>query len=279
MTNCSFGFYQDLGSMTCARCPTECLSCINAGNCTTCKPNLYLYLGQCLANCPSFPVYFYKYDPSFTCIAACPPPFFGFEGTGKCEKTCPTAYFTNTTTKQCEACPAGCLKCFGSSCSSCERGFTYVARLRACSKQCSLSLPFFLNGVCVASCERGTFMLDDLVTCQRCNSICAECSKLASNCTRCSGTFWYNYNCVKQCPTNYFVDKNNSCQQCSSDPDACRLPPLSYTVTTRTINYQLAAFVTFNRPVKLTPAQFARTAQIRTQRGPVLATEYVLSQP
>lgn len=121
-------------------------------------------------------------------------------------------------------------------------------------------------------------MLDDLVTCQRCNSICAECSKLASNCTKCTGTFWYNYNCVKQCPSNYYVDKNNACQQCSSNPTACALPPLTYNVTTKTINYQLYAYVTFSRAVTLTPAEFAKTAQIKTQKGPIKASDYILTQ-
>jgi hypothetical protein len=159
--------------MTCTRCPTECLTCINTQNCTTCQPNLYLYVGQCLANCPTFPTYYYKYDPSVSCITSCPPPYFGFQGTGKCEKTCPANYFSNSTTKQCQACPTGCSNCYGSVCSQCTSGYVFVAKRSSCSQTCSIALPYFLNGVCVASCASGTFMLDDLVSCQRCNSACA----------------------------------------------------------------------------------------------------------
>jgi hypothetical protein len=196
VTNCSYGFYQDLGNMACSQCPSECLTCINSANCTTCQPNLYLYVGQCLTNCPTFPVFYYKYNSSFTCIANCPAPFFGFQGTGRCEKTCPTAYFTNTTTKQCQMCPTGCNTCYGTNCTSCTSGYTYVSKKNICSKQCSLALPYFSKGDCAASCSAGTFMLTDLVTCQLCNRICTECSILATNCTKCFGKFWYNYNCV-----------------------------------------------------------------------------------
>jgi hypothetical protein len=74
------------------------------------------------------------------------------------------------------------------------------------------------------------------------------------------------------------VDKNNACQQCSSNPSACALPPLSYTVSIKTINYQLFAFVTFNRPIALTQAQFAKIAQVKTQKGPIKSSDYVLNQ-
>lgn len=182
--------------MACTSCPTECLTCINSANCTTCQPNLFLYLGQCLTACPSFPVFYYKYEPSWSCIINCPAPYFGFQGTGTCEMVCPNAYFTNATTKQCQPCPTGCNTCYGTNCSSCATGYTYVPNSNICSKQCSIALPYYLNSACVTSCSTGTFMLNDLVTCQRCNPICAECSVLATNCTKCTGKFWYNYNCV-----------------------------------------------------------------------------------
>lgn len=121
-------------------------------------------------------------------------------------------------------------------------------------------------------------MLDDLVTCQRCNSICAECSKLASNCTKCAGAFWYNYNCVGSCPSNYYVGSNNACQQCSSNPTACTQPALTYTVTTKTVNYQLYVIVTFSRAVALNASQFAKIAQIQTNRGPIRVSDYTLTQ-
>ena len=126
-----------------------------------------------------------------------------------------------------------------------------MSKYAVCNKICSTALPYFLSDKCISSCGAGTFMLDDLVTCQRCNPICQECSKLPSNCTKCSGLFCYNYNCVNACPSNYYVDPNLVCQLCSNNPTACTLPPLSYTVTTKIISYQLYCFVTFNRKVTL----------------------------
>ena len=38
---------------------------------------------------------------------------------------------------------------------------------------CSLAYPYFDSGACVSECPKGTFLLDDLVTCQKCNAICA----------------------------------------------------------------------------------------------------------
>jgi hypothetical protein len=170
---CSYGFYQDLGAMTCSACPSTCATCVNSGNCTTCKPKLFLHQGACVTNCPTFPVYYYKYNVSFTCTANCPAPYFGFNGTGQCELNCPSTYFKNITTSTCQDCPKGCSGCIGKNCSSCISGYVFVRKYRTCSKMCSLALPYFQSNKCVANCSSGTFLLDDLVTCQKCNSICA----------------------------------------------------------------------------------------------------------
>ncbi len=141
---------------------------------------------------------------------------------------------------------------------------------------CSLSNPYFLSGTCTDSCPKSTFLLDDLVTCQKCNTICAECSKLATNCTRCQGTFWYNYNCVSQCPSDYYVDKDNFCRQCNNNPDACLLPPLSFTFETETVKYQMYIIVKFNRAVNINREQFAQIAKFKTTNGPLKASQYII---
>jgi len=182
--------------MSCAACPSSCLTCVNSGNCTTCKPGLYLHQGACVTNCPTFPVYYYKYDLSFTCIFPCPAPYFGFNGTGKCELTCPATYFKNITTSTCQNCPIGCNSCYDTNCTSCITGYVFVLKYGSCSKMCKLTKAYYLSNKCVNNCTSGTFLLDDLVTCQKCNSVCAECSTVATNCTKCQGTYWYNYNCV-----------------------------------------------------------------------------------
>jgi proprotein convertase subtilisin/kexin type 5 len=159
--------------MTCTKCPTSCLTCLNSQNCTTCVTGLYLFEGQCLTNCPTFPTYYYKYDPSYSCIQVCPPPYFGFSGTGKCENTCPSTFFSNITSGACQSCPQGCSTCYGTNCSTCINGYVYVPKYASCSLKCSLANQYFLNGGCVSNCVSGTFLLDDLVTCQNCNPICS----------------------------------------------------------------------------------------------------------
>jgi hypothetical protein len=96
----------------------------------------------------------------------------------------------------------------------------------------------------------------------------------ASNCTRCQGQFWYNYNCVGQCPNDYYVDSDNFCRQCSSNPAACTLPPLTYTVSTETVNYQMYIVVKFNRAVNLNNDQFAQIAKFQTKKGPLKSSQY-----
>ena len=125
-TQCSYGYYQDLGEMTCLKCPSTCLTCVNSANCDNCQPNLYKYAGQCVTTCPTFPVYYYKYDPSLSCIETCPSPYFGFAGTGKCELTCPSTYYKNETTSSCMTCPTGCDGCYANNCSSCITGYVHV---------------------------------------------------------------------------------------------------------------------------------------------------------
>ena len=159
--------------MKCQTCPTSCLTCFNSNNCTTCQPNLYSFFGTCVTTCPTFPVYYYKYDPSFSCIQTCPSPYFGFLGTGKCQLTCPSTYYKNETTSSCQTCPTGCDGCYATNCSSCITGYVHVSKYSSCSQMCSIALPYFDSGSCVSACPKGTFLLDDLVTCQKCNAICA----------------------------------------------------------------------------------------------------------
>jgi hypothetical protein len=67
------------------------------------------------------------------------------------------------------------------------------------------------------------------------------------------------------------------CQLCSNNPTACTLPPLTYTLTTKIINYQLYGFVTFSRKVVLTATQFAKIAKLKTKKGPILASSYTVT--
>jgi proprotein convertase subtilisin/kexin type 5 len=83
-------------------------------------------------------------------------------------------------------------------------------------RQCTTTLPFYYGSSCLASCIDGTYLMSDLVTCNNCSLVCATCSLTASNCTRCVGAFLYNYNCVSQCPNNFYANSNLTCEPCTS---------------------------------------------------------------
>lgn len=89
--------------------------------------------------------------------------------------------------------------------------------------------------------------MTDQITCGACSSICATCSLIASNCTKCVGAYLYNYNCVTKCPTNYYPDANLTCQVCTSTVVACNISPLTYTLVSVSKNGQLYGILTFNR--------------------------------
>ena len=128
------------------------------------------------------------------------------------------------TDNTCKSCNIGCRRCYSTyNCSSCLTGYLYVSDFGSCSKICSQSQIYFMNGVCADSCLSGTFLLPDLVTCQKCSTTCSSCSGSGSNCTKCANKFWYNYNCVDKCPDSFYVDANNSCRDCQSNMAACAI--------------------------------------------------------
>ena len=122
---CQFGYFENLASLTCSPCPSSCLSCLAALNCTACRPGLYMYDGTCIESCPSFPVAYFANDLSANCVENCEAPYFGFTGTGKCEIECPETYYSNSTSGTCESCPSGCQYCLVTNCSACLDGYIY----------------------------------------------------------------------------------------------------------------------------------------------------------
>jgi len=165
----------------------------------------------------------------------------------------------------------------GTQCSSCSSGYVFVSSYNSCSKVCNATNIFYVNGNCSTSCPDGTFLLSDLVTCQKCSTTCATCSVTGNNCTKCASKFWYNYNCVDQCPSRFYVNVNNSCIPCQTNPTACVLPPLNFTLQTFTQDYQLYGYVIFNRAVNLTKDQFKKIAIFSTTKRPIYSSQYTVS--
>ncbi len=61
---CPIGQYQNTTTSSCLPCSTNCESCQNFDQCLSCNNNKYLYLQDCLTDCP---IGFYKY--SARCLA------------------------------------------------------------------------------------------------------------------------------------------------------------------------------------------------------------------
>ncbi len=172
----------------------------------------------------------------------------------------------------------GCRTCTNTTyCLGCLSGYVFVSQYFICSKICNSTSLYFVNGKCANNCIEGTFLLSDLVTCQKCSTACATCSVSGSNCTKCANKFWYNYNCVDKCPNEFYIDSNNSCRKCGTNDPACTLPPLNFTISTFTKNYKLYAYVVFNRAVNLSLSEFSQAVIIQTKEGPIKSKDYIAS--
>jgi proprotein convertase subtilisin/kexin type 5 len=252
VTDCTIGYFKSLSRKACVKCPSSCLVCFAELNCTSCQPGLFLHDGSCIESCPSFPIRYYANVLSSKCVKDCPTPYFGFNGTGKCELTCPEKYFSDITDNSCKLCNVGCRQCTTKlNCTSCLAGYVYVSQYNTCSKVCNITHVYYVENKCQFSCIDGTFLLSDLVTCQKCSTACATCSMSGTNCTKCNNKFWYNFNCVTECPKGFYADSNNSCIDCKINQAACSVETLRYNVETFTKDYKVFAFVKFNRPISL----------------------------
>jgi len=186
---------------------------------------------------------------------------FGYNLTLYCINSCPINYYPSSVTQRCELCVNGCNNCTGPLlCFSCYPGYVFSQNL--CVKQCSVTLPYYYGTTCIGSCVDGTYLMTDQVTCGACSTICATCSMVASNCTRCVGAYLYNYNCVSQCPTNYYANSNLSCVACTANVRQCNVAPLTYTLTSSNSNGNLYGILTFNRPVSIDMSKITQIVNI-----------------
>ena len=155
----------------------------------------------------------------------------------------------------------GCNNCTSPTvCFSCFAGYIFSNNL--CVAQCSVTLPFYYGTTCVASCFNGTYLMSDEITCGACSTICSTCSVIASNCTKCVGAYLYNFNCVSQCPNNYYADSNLVCQVCTASVAQCNVAPLTYTLNTFNENGNLYGILTFNRAVSMDTTQIQNIINI-----------------
>ena len=122
--SCSASRYMTLENK-CAACTTGCDECSSATFCTKCSPNLYLYSGDCLENCPETT---YKDNTSGKCEAC-------ITGCSDCTDgttctTCSQGYYKSGTT--CTKCSANCKSCDATGCLKCEDSF-FMTSTKTCT--------------------------------------------------------------------------------------------------------------------------------------------------
>lgn len=151
----------------CQACLPECeLGCVNGDSCHFCadprclKCSGYDSLAICLQCIEGATL------QSGLCV--CSPGQLVANNT--CIESCNSGFFPNYASGRCQSCAPGCLECDFQQCSKCQQEFLLI------------------QGIC--TCDTGFFISSHL-TCEKCDSICTECSQISSNCTSCPTSLGY----------------------------------------------------------------------------------------
>jgi proprotein convertase subtilisin/kexin type 5 len=242
--DCGAGFFGDPVTRICTACPDTCPTCSALTQCLTCSPNMFLAFGSCFTTCPSG---IYANNASMSCVYAvgCPAGTYANNDTSSCSTVCPSKQFADVSTKMCQLCPYTCDSCTSTKvCQTCITSAAYSNVTKLCYAFCSPSEIYSYNGTCYEICPNTTYLDFTNINCQACNSICATCSLTATNCTSCSSTYLYNLTCISQCPSGFY-GSNNACIICTPDVKSCKTP-LTFSVSTSTVNYQTVLFMKFS---------------------------------
>lgn len=261
VTECANGMYLNITQNKCVVCHVQCTTCNALLACTSCVAGFFLSLGSCSVRCSANPP-LYADSVSQSCVAACTQGYFGLDSSRACVTACPVQFYGDAALGRCVACPAGCVTCGGSNCFTCETNYVHSAQTLTCKRTCSATRTFYYQEGCYAACPAGSYLLPDEVNCQTCAQACVTCRTLASNCTLCLNAFLYNGRCVTLCPSDHFSSQG-VCLACTANPQACLLPPLTYTVTPFFQNYQLYAYLVFNREVFIQAENIRDIVEVR----------------
>ncbi|KAL4435522.1 hypothetical protein ABPG74_020298 [Tetrahymena malaccensis] len=227
---CSSNQYADQGyCKNCSQLFENCSSC-DLNKCTQCMNNLLLSVDQqvCLNQCPVGTVQVSQQcvqckancilcDLNLTC-QQCSLGFYLYQG--QCNSSCLQGYYPDQY-NQCQPCSnlfTNCQTCSSQQCLSCDMNSNY--------KYINVN-----KNQCVQACGIGQF-LDQNNQCQLCqNNQCATCNQSNNGfCLSCDPNNSNGYifldksgNCVSQCPSGYFADTNNVCQDCKQYDTNCIL--------------------------------------------------------
>jgi len=185
VTSCPFGQYPDSSSV-CTPCVVECTSCDSLDYSLTCAATKYFLLNSCIDACST------GYYP---------------------EDNVPGFLF-------CRECPSNCVECTDEdTCTTCSV-ITYLHE-----EVVDPVAPYSIFS-CLDECELGTFANSLTQTCDLCLPNCRNCTDLLS-CDSCSlGLLVFTdlvpvTSCVATCPSTFFANPFNHCQQCGPDCDVC----------------------------------------------------------
>lgn len=211
------------GTWACDICNSECATCeISVSNCTSCSASSAYYNGKCLSACP-YPLVINAgtcagcsstcklcslvYTNCTACYTNSSLPYLTVtnSGLGSCAAVCPYSYYGDIANGVCQSCiplNIGCANCSSpTACYTCDSGYIFYL------STCRLTAPIgYYNNSGIAS---------------PCNSSCATCSNLPSNCTGCVGSLALSgFTCVSTCISGQ-VAVSNVCVNCSSPCLTC----------------------------------------------------------
>ncbi|XP_036384589.1 extracellular matrix protein FRAS1-like [Megalops cyprinoides] len=210
---CLPGYYAD-EKRVCRACDRQCLTCVEAGVCTSCRDaaKVLLFGGCQYESCP--PRHYLNHT-SRTCrecdqsCVACRGPLHSdclhcIEGYvlqgGTCIQGCATGSYQDG--ESCLGCDDRCEECEGPGvCRVCEQPFA------------------LLRGLCVQDCGRGFFMDSSARICSACPPHCVECEG-SDWCTSCGrNTFLKSGLCTTDCGQGFYANTRTwTCQVNSQAP-------------------------------------------------------------
>ena len=188
ISTCPPGKYPDTSNV-CQFCPSQCVLCLAASQCTTCKN-----FGP---NPPAAQTYYYV---NYQCVTTCPDRYYK-DG-------------SNVYNLFCRSCPSGCNQCLDDlTCTVCDAGW-YLDYFYAGTHQ-----------LCVSKCQPGRYPDNSTVSCKPCLTGCQTCDN-ATSCTQCMlGQVLVNTGgvktCAGSCGAGTYSDATNTCQNCISGCTVC----------------------------------------------------------
>lgn len=187
VSKCPDGKYPDT-SYVCQVCPSQCVLCQAASQCT-----------KCLNKGPGFPLQSFYYV-NYQCVLECPDRYYK-------DSLDPWDLF-------CRSCPSGCNQCSDeNTCTVCDPGW-YLDTFFAGTKK-----------LCVSKCQPGYYPNNATMSCQQCLTGCSNCDN-STHCAKCTKGMVLNVGavtttCLDTCPDGYYSDAQNTCKACISGCKRC----------------------------------------------------------